>query len=388
MNVLMLPSWYPPNGGEFFRDQALALRDAGIDMEVVSVELRSLKKLKLKHFLSSNRQSLSTDQGMPTFRTVCWKLPKNERLNTLRWIASTQKAVEQYIDKKGIPELIYVQSCLWAGVVAARLAKDRKIPYCIAEHRGRFGNMTDLARAQIQSWHLPLLREALRGANRILPVSELLIPKLNEIAGCQLPVKVVHNMTDTDFFVPATERVPRKEFTFLVVAGLSVVKGLDVLLEAFRRLIEHYPYARLRIGGDGDQRQNLEMLTQKYGLQNQINFLGNLDRQGVKNEMQHADCLVLSSRIEAMPVVIIEAMACGIPIVATEVVSARLVSEDCGYLVAPESANAMTEALSRMIENHSSFDSGVIRQKAITQYSRQRFQSEMKVVFQEIRSTC
>lgn len=130
---------------------------------------------------------------------------------------------------------------------------------------------------------------------------------------------------------------------FLFVGRLEYVKGLDLLLEALGEL--HHCRFELWIAGDGRERERLQQLAAQYGLSHHVSFLGL--RRDIPALMQTTDCLVLPSRWEGLPVAILEAMASGLPVMATAVGGVPEVIEDGvnGYLVASEDVVALRQRL-------------------------------------------
>ncbi len=105
------------------------------------------------------------------------------------------------------------------------------------------------------------------------------------------------------------------EKTVLFVGNLVPVKGIDRLFRAMAEL----PQARLRIVGDGPLRRKLARLAVKLGIHDRVDFLGRKPPKEVADLMRAADVLCLPSRSEGMPNVVLEALACGAPVVATAV---------------------------------------------------------------------
>jgi glycosyltransferase involved in cell wall biosynthesis len=136
---------------------------------------------------------------------------------------------------------------------------------------------------------------------------------------------------------------------FIVVGRLVPAKGLDLLLDALSMISER-DFA-VQVVGDGSQRMELERLAELYGLGNKVEFLG--IRSDVQQLMQQSDCLLVPSRWEGLPMVILEAMACGLPVIATPVGGIPEVIEDGvnGYLVPAESVELLAQRLEEVIDN-------------------------------------
>lgn len=121
-------------------------------------------------------------------------------------------------------------------------------------------------------------------------------------------------------------------------------KGFDILLRAFALVVARGVCARLEIGGDGPERDALTQLATALGVADKVVFPGWIDDAGF---LADADLFVLPSRFEPFGIVMLEAMACGVPIVATRIGGPREVLNDSTALfVAPDDAEAMADAMS------------------------------------------
>lgn len=105
--------------------------------------------------------------------------------------------------------------------------------------------------------------------------------------------------------------------TISTVGRLDPVKNQALLLKAFKRVLDNFPTARLKIVGDGSEKEKLKMLAQDLSITDSVDFMGY--REDVKEQLSTSDVFVLSSHYEAMPMTILEAMALGIPVVTTDV---------------------------------------------------------------------
>jgi glycosyltransferase involved in cell wall biosynthesis len=140
----------------------------------------------------------------------------------------------------------------------------------------------------------------------------------------------------------------------VTVGNMTYAKACDVLLEAFRLVREKLPRATLTFVGDGENRQSLEDLTARLGLIDGVRFVGFQSNPFVY--VKHADLFVSSSRYEGFSNVILEALACGTPVVATDCPSGNreVIKEGVnGWLAKPEDAGSLAETICRAIEERS-----------------------------------
>jgi glycosyltransferase involved in cell wall biosynthesis len=169
-------------------------------------------------------------------------------------------------------------------------------------------------------------------------------------------LEVVPNAVDTIRF----RRLPRArgelrrelglsdEFVWVAVGRFEEAKDYPTMIAAFARLAERRPTSRLLLVGKGSLREEVERQIQAGGLQERIRFLG--VRRDVPEILSAADGYLLSSAWEGMPVVLLEAAAVGLPIVATRVGGVSEVVEDgvTGLLAPPRDPEALAEAMARI----------------------------------------
>jgi glycosyltransferase involved in cell wall biosynthesis len=162
-------------------------------------------------------------------------------------------------------------------------------------------------------------------------------------------VKVVPNVTGG---LPVTPAESGAEAGCLLFVGrLRIRKGLEVLLAAVARLRRTCPAARLLIAGDGEHRPAVEATVGELGLGDAVTLLGRCDRARVRGLLQEAAALVVPSTYEGMPLVILEAMEAGVPVVASRVSGIPEVVEEgvTGWLVPPEDPERLAAALAQVL---------------------------------------
>jgi sugar transferase (PEP-CTERM/EpsH1 system associated) len=170
----------------------------------------------------------------------------------------------------------------------------------------------------------------------------------------KLPAKrssVIYNGADMERFRPADPPRHPGKAALICVARLSPEKRHDVLLAAVRRLLDSGLALDLSVVGDGPTRPALEKQIAQLRLEGAVRLLGM--RDDVAELLQEADLFTMPSATEGMPITVIEAMACALPIVATAVGGLpELVKEgENGFLVPVGDADALAQALGRLIKD-------------------------------------
>ena len=162
-----------------------------------------------------------------------------------------------------------------------------------------------------------------------------------------LDAAVVPNVTGGLAVQPAGETGEPPGY-LLFVGRLRIRKGVEVLLEALRDRRD----VRLLIAGDGEHRDALERKTAELGLGPAVKFLGRCEAARVRGLLRGAAALVVPSTYEGMPLVVLEAMESGIPVVASRVSGIPEVVEDgrTGWLVAPEDPRGLARALAEVLD--------------------------------------
>jgi glycosyltransferase involved in cell wall biosynthesis len=210
-------------------------------------------------------------------------------------------------------------------------------------------------------YHLrrPQLRYALRNAARIVAVSGSLKEDAARLGIDPGRVRVIENGIDPGLFRPLDRKEARRSLGLPVdgpllvsVGTLSPRKGFHLVMEAMTRLGSDLRFAI--VGGDGAEgamESELRSLAVRFGLEDRVIFAGPRSRAELASWYSAADLFVLASGHEGCPNVVLEALACGTPVVATPVGNvAELVTEEVGIVAerkAPDLAAAIGQALSR-----------------------------------------
>ena len=162
---------------------------------------------------------------------------------------------------------------------------------------------------------------------------------------------IIHCGVDPSLFDLASHR--QSGTRLLYVGRIAAAKGLPILLESLAILKIEYPGILLTVVGDGEDRKNLEEMTAKLGLSQNVNFVGYKSQTEVRKYFQQTDVFVMSSFAEGIPVVLMEAMAAGVPVVATQIAGISELVEDgiSGYLVPPGDSNILTIRIAELLKD-------------------------------------
>ena len=164
-------------------------------------------------------------------------------------------------------------------------------------------------------------------------------------------LRIVHCGVDPALYQRDKTRAPGKHLLF--VGRLAAVKGVPVLFQAFADVLQAHPDATLTLIGDGPERVGLEAEAAHLGLADKVRFSGYQSQDAVAGALARADIFVLPSFAEGVPVVLMEAMATGLPVVATAVggVSELVDHRESGLLVPPGDKQALAQALTGLLDD-------------------------------------
>ncbi|HVI89223.1 MAG TPA: glycosyltransferase family 4 protein [Dongiaceae bacterium] len=236
-----------------------------------------------------------------------------------------------------------------SGPIAYLLKWFLRIPYIVSLRGGDVPGYLGQELAFFHRITAPITRLIWRNAAHVVANSE----GLQRLACRSVPdtaVAIVPNGVDFEKFVPGNGNA-HPVLSLLFVGRLHMQKGLDSLLYALHRLAPEYRNYRLSIVGDGPERDTLTRLAQDLQLADRIDFLGWVDRDRIPEVYAAADAFLFPSRDEGMPNAVLEAMAAGLPILATRISGSEelVVDRENGFLVAVDDIPAMAEALRLII---------------------------------------
>jgi len=355
IHILLLPSWYIPEGGQFCRNQAKMLCDKELKVSILANVQLSFRKYKFKIFQFPWRSFTCNEDGLLVFRYFWRSIPFFNKINGILWSWQTFYLFNKYCKEHGTPDIIHVHSVLWGGYAAYLIHRRTGIPYVITEHKGIFGLSCEYAKKQFEDWQTPYMEKAFSNAEVIIPVSKNQIPKIQTYLNKNVLIQSISNVVDTDFF-HFKERNVEDEIKFVAVNGFMHVKAYDILLPAFDNACDKISTIKLRIVGEDFEGEEFNNLWNVVRNKDKISFAGELDMYGVREELWNANVFIISSRIESQSVSTLEALSTGLPIVCTTVIPEGMANELNSIVVPVEDIEALSFAIIEMSEKFKSFN--------------------------------
>jgi len=192
------------------------------------------------------------------------------------------------------------------------------------------------------------LAEKVRAASFTVAISSFTAAQLQRWTEPELwdRIHVVHCSVDEQFFRERTQATPVPP-RFVCVGRICPQKGQLLLIEAFALVARAHPSARLVLAGDGELRGEAERAIRRLGIAEQVEITGWLDEAGVRRVLRGASCFVLPSFAEGLPVVIMEALAMGRPVISTFIagIPELVIPGENGWLVPAGDVESLRAAL-------------------------------------------
>ncbi|MEP5613299.1 MAG: glycosyltransferase [Cyclobacteriaceae bacterium] len=389
MKIFIIPSWYPsdsnPIYGIFNQEQARMMArerqnwSVGVSKWGQGDEPFLLRgkdpKSIIKYFRKFTDSEVQLADNLKEYFSGAFTWTRRIRRGNIDGIIrANDKNLQRFISDFGKPDVISAQASYPAALVASALSEKYSIPFTVTIRMSPFPfPQYDAGNRQLKS----ILNVPLRRAAILICTSDDLKRKVESYGFDK--VMTLNNPVDTDLFKLETPQTD-DEITVLAVGRIEEQKGIDLLLEALAQV----PDVKLRIAGKGSFLKKYMNLSEKLGLSNRVTWLGELSRDKTAKEMQKCSFYVLSSRHETFGNVVVEAMACGKPVVATKCGGpSELVTDVAGYLCEVE-VQDLARKIAQMAESLESFDSAKIRNHVVNQHSPSVWIQHLEQTFKSI----
>ncbi len=361
MRVLIIPSWYPtsskPVNGIFIREQADALSSEH-EVRVLYLDVLPRKtNAKPRHTLKSDRGYVEEIIEISN-TTLVWQFVYLLRL----------AQVLRRLRHDFVPEIVHAHIAVPAGWATALLHKIVGAPVVLTENSSEFGSW--LKRPGLR-WMAKL---AFSHVNLVIAVSEGQRKRIENTFHRHKGMVVVPNIVDTTRFKPSPLPGSDRAYRLLFVGLMDTdQKGVQVLLRALALIQDQNALAvplHVDMVGDGVLRSQYEQEAKRLHVDNMLTFHGLLEHTAVAQLLRHCHALVLPSLHEALPLVIIEAMASGRPVISTRCGGPEyMISDETGLLVEPGQPEPLAAAIVTLLAHLESYDPQRIAAYASSRYS-------------------
>ena len=377
MYILMIARGYPtkayPQWGCFEKDQAEALQRNGNKVVVVSIDSRFLwrfRRVGVSHFEVNGVVYYNSFWIPGKILSLIGGVKLSMRFKELQLDLLYKKILSKY----GKPDVVYGQF-FGNTAMGVFLKKKYHIPLVGIEHAARFNQ------DKLDSYTKRFATYAYENVDALIAVSKTLKDRL--YYHFHKYAFVVHNLVDSCFENAKVNENKERTFQFVSTATLEYRKGFDVLIKAFGILKNDN--ARLVIIGDGPEKSNLHKLISDCNLEDKVFLVGQKTKQEIVNILCESNAFVLPSRSENFSVAVLEALAVGLPVVATICGGIReCINERNGILVPVEDVDALSVALKEMYFDYSHFDSEYIVADYENRFSSSVIAKQLTNIFETV----
>lgn len=377
MKVLFITRGFPsaerPMSGNYEAVQAKAIAAKGHDVSVIAIRWKNPL-----HIFKLNRVSHRVIDGIHVYKCtrITLSLPRvffpGIEQRVMQW--QFNRIFRRYQKERGLPDIVHAHIILYAAP-AISLKTDHNLPYIITEHWTAMNKDNTPRRIMNQA-------SVYQMADRVICVSDALAANLKK--KCHVDSLVIHNMVSDQFFKNHKVERHDESFKFIGVGALRKNKRFDILVEAFA-LCQFPDHVCLDIVGGGEERQLIESKIKQYHLEGQVRLLGVKTPEEVNDLLCHSDCFVLSSRLETFAIVVIEALAKGLPVIATRSGGPEtFVRPEDGILVHKENAEELAKAMKYMLSHHDDYNSQEISQHCYDNFSQDVIADKIIDVYKQV----
>ena len=380
MKILFITRGFPsekdPMAGNYEAVQAMAIAAKGHEVSVIAIEwdnlLHIFESKKVVHRVVDGLNVYECKRIKPSIPHIY--LPRLEQ-RVKQW--QFRKVFLKYLAEMGMPDIVHAHIIMFAAP-AIILKEEFHLPFVITEHWSRVFEQNTLKRILNDMF-------AYKYADTVISVSEALAKSIK--TKCGIDSLVINNMVSDRFF--DSQKIVRNDntFVFIAVGFLRQIKRFDLLVDAFA--LCHFPLnVRLVIVGEGKERNLIESKIEQHGLDNQVEILGIKTPEEVNNLLCQSDCFVLSSRLETFSIVLIEAMAKGLPVIATRCGGPEtFVRKEDGLLVPKENADELAKAMKYMINHYQEYNAEEIRKHCYENYSQDVIADKIISIYKQVSNT-
>lgn len=374
--MVYITSWYPridKSEGTFIEMQVRAAKEIGVRTAVLQSEEVTggnyvRERLRGAQLFSYRKHpDVHVIENLAVHRTPLRLAadPQLKRRKTL--IRSAVRSIKRYAARAGMPDAFFHHGIFDYCYLTKALSEHFGIPYLFAEHSAF---VAEEVRSRNAFETEASLRDFVRGAKRRFSVTRSYAEKFSEVFGA--PFEYAPNVLTADFFAKQIPERPSSPFRFINVGILEPHKNQALLIEAFAEAFGGAEDVTLTIAGDGRLGPDLKNLAAERGVADRVELPGFLDRAALRDALDASRAFVLSSSAETFGVVLIEAMARGLPVIAPDIDGPReLVGASVGVCFEAGSKASLAAALRDMYYGASDY-----KPEVAVRFAKQNFGPE------------
>ncbi len=340
----------------------------------------------------SDRKSdiLKTEEdGIQTWRIYFRKSKSRLKIiarliNLLKFFFYHFKGIILISKKHRKPDLIHVNVLTRLGFIAWIYKAFTSTPYIITEHWTRYLPEVNSFGGKLR---LMLSKLVVKNASAVLPVTENLQKAMQSYGLENKNYQVIPNVVDVDLFTPSEKKPENSKIKIVHLSCFTdAQKNITGILSVIRKLTSFRQDFELHFIGDGDDFDQMKQISNNYNLTNkQVFFNGLLEGKELVEAISTADLMILFSRYENLPVVILESFACGVPVVSSQVGGIHEhLNQKRGALVEAGNEDQFLKTLNHTLDQLSRFNKKEIRQYAVDHFSREVIGKQLFEIYSSI----
>jgi len=382
-NILMLSAWYPtdknPFLGIFVRRHAEAI---ALKHNVYLLHVTVDNEMKEKEFRIQKKQTGQLTEiviyyGKSKRKTNLYNQFKNYNILNKHYSFGLNKYLESEIKF----DLIHLNIAWPLGLIAKSISEQLKIPAVLSEHWTGYLPEDGRYKGAFLKY---VTKKIVKKAKAITTVSNHLANQMISL-GLKGNYVTISNVVDSELF--NYKKKEGDKISLIHVSSLDdAQKNVTGLLRAFQKIKKKHQELELIIVGSGPNEQLIKRLSNELGLTTRgVTFVGHKTEIELATYFQQADALILNSLYENQPVVILEALCCGIPVISSDVGGiGENVNPENGLLFKPNDENGLIQAIDDFILKKDSFNAISIQNSAKERYSKNIIAAEFDILFQSV----
>lgn len=344
----MFPKYKGDYYGSFVYDEAKKLVENGIEVHVLTQHNHGIPYGEFMDGIHVHRFKWLEPKE---FRALVHFKGLKDNLRLVTYVISLFFTLIKIIRKYKI-DIVHAHSVIPTGLVGVVVAKIMGCPSVITSHG------MDINNFDVNSIQGHLISFSLNHCNKAIAVSGDLAETMKSLGITEDKILILRNAVDTEIFKPSKNMelrhkygIKENEILILFVGYLDIFKGIFELIDAFYEINKENKNVKLMMVGTGPKKEELKRNVSN--LTDFVIFTGQILPSEIYKYYQAADIFVLPSYTEGLPVSVLEAMACGLPIITTNVGGIPEVVEDSlnGFLINSKDENELREKLKIIIKN-------------------------------------
>lgn len=370
MKVFVIPTWHPtptkPLWCNWILPHIAMLRESGVETYVLQLGLdgetmpeatdpwrQPIRLLNDRHLYVPVPNTTKRYQRSRFFYGALL------RKYAVRMREVYRMAVEQW----GKPDILHAHVSLPGGYLAAGLGQEFSIPVIVQEHYSGFESDARFP------WRTGcFVREMGRQIQGFYAVSKGYASRIAR-TGLLRVNGVLPNPVDTDLFAPTSAR-SGGSFRIITTGNLGAIKGTDILFEALRMLPDDLHWFARLFGEMGD-RNGFSRWLDAPGLSDRVSLPGKISQADLVRAYSQSDLFVVSSHSETANVSMLEAMACGVPVVTTCCGGPEtLIDESVGLTIKPNDPRSLAEGILQVARDPGRYERTALRRFVVERYSK------------------